>query len=97
MAGKAERALVTGTDNVYNLQKYRALKLVENYRGEFPNMTEFDESINAGHHADWTEAQYDAVNSKIDLNLLDHHARMIKATNRIKARRDFIDGHSTDS
>ena len=28
---------------------------------------------------------------------LGHHQRMIKATNRIKARQEFIDGDSTDS
>jgi hypothetical protein len=101
MAGKAERALVTGTDNVYDLKRFKALKVVEKYRDEFP----------------WIEIEHDAVNNNIysrdaegklclggwlhadfeATDYLGHHKRMVEATNRIKARRDFIDGHSTDS
>ena len=103
MVGKAERARITSTNNVYNLQKYRALKKIEECRGEFVDefpwvdLVEDQEDHNQLRHK-CLKGWFDAPEFKPALaDYLGHHERMVTATNRIKARRDFIDGHSTDS
>lgn len=85
MDGKAERALIAGTNNVYDIKRFKALKVIESYRGAHPNICD------AWDFEDAPPAQWEHV------DYLGHHKRMVEATNRIKARRDFIDGHSTDS
>jgi len=60
-------------------------------------MTEFNESIEDNNNELDKKCLKGWFDSKIDLNLLGHHSRMIKATKSIQARREFIDGHSTDN
>ena len=76
MASKAERTRVAGTTNVYCIDKIRAIRVIDAYREAYCD--EFP----------WTEVQRDPTRGP---NYLGHHARMITATNKIKARRDFID------
>ena len=85
MASKTERALVSGTDNVFDLEKYRSLKRMSDIIGLEPDIFTFDD-IDDPPPLRWEPSDY-----------LGHHARMVKATNKIKARRDFIDGNSTES
>ncbi len=61
-------------------------------------MTDFDESIEDDIYAPNAEGRL-CLKGWFDDNhdYLGHHKRMITATNKIKARRDFIDGNSTDS
>ena len=67
-------------------------------------MVAFDESLEDDIYTQNTEGRLclrgwlDAPEFKPKLtDYLGHHKRMVTATNRIKARRDFIDGNSTDS
>lgn len=97
MAGKSRIPLVAGTDNVVDLEKYRARKILDSYRNayvdEFP-WTELNETLKVEDsgpfmHFDASDfdrsinAGYQPIEGK---NILGHHERMMKATEELRRK-----------